>query len=86
MCPVAAQRARYRYSCFDHFSENTQAYGYAAAFGMSKTREDDVVNQLVELTRRAPRAGLRRPTSGFLLRRGPLPWGVVVLSGEATEY
>ena len=51
--PAAAQRARYRYSCFDHFGENTQAYGYAAAFGMSKTCEDDVVKQLMELTRQA---------------------------------
>jgi erythromycin esterase-like protein len=51
--PTAAQRARYRYSYFDHFSDNTQAYGYAAAFGMTKTSEDEVVNQLLELTRRA---------------------------------
>lgn len=51
--PEAAQRGRYRYSCFDHFGDNTQAYGYAAAFGMSKTSEDEVVNQLLELTRKA---------------------------------
>ena len=51
--PAAAQRARYRYSCFDHFGENTQAYGYAAAFGMGETCEEAVVAQLVELTRQA---------------------------------
>src|SRR5439155_14420847 len=51
--PAAAQRARYRYSCFDHFVEDTQAYGYAAAFGLSRTCEDEVVKQLVELTQRA---------------------------------
>jgi erythromycin esterase-like protein len=51
--PPAAQRARYRYSCFDHFGEDTQAYGYAAAFGLSKTCEDEVVKQLQELTQRA---------------------------------
>src|SRR5918996_360243 len=30
--PEAAQRARYRYACFDHFGEDPQAYGYAASF------------------------------------------------------
>jgi erythromycin esterase-like protein len=47
--PEAARRARYRYSCFEHFGENTQAYGYAASFGLSKTCEDEVVSQLVEM-------------------------------------
>src|SRR3989449_3740548 len=28
--PAAARRARYRYSCFEHFAEDTQSYGYAA--------------------------------------------------------
>ena len=49
----AARRARYRYSCFEHFGEDTQAYGYAAGFGLSDTCETDVVEQLVELQRRA---------------------------------
>lgn len=51
--PEAARRARFRYSCFDHFGEDTQAYGYAASFGMSKTCEDAVVAQLLELLRTA---------------------------------
>jgi erythromycin esterase-like protein len=51
--PEAAQRARYRYSCFDHFGEDTQAYGYAAGFGVAESCEDEVVNQLIELQRRA---------------------------------
>jgi erythromycin esterase-like protein len=51
--PEAAQRARYRYACFDHFGEDPQAYGYAASFDLSVSCEDDVVNQLVELRRRA---------------------------------
>lgn len=51
--PDAAHRARYRYSCFDHFGENVQAYGYAATVGLSKTCEDEVVSQLVEMQRRA---------------------------------
>ncbi|CAN5438373.1 hypothetical protein BH20ACI3_BH20ACI3_19160 [soil metagenome] len=46
-------RARYRYSCFDHFGENTQAYGYAASFGLTESCENEVVSQLVELRRRA---------------------------------
>ena len=50
--PEAAQRARFRYGCFDHFGEDTQAYGYAAAFGLGKTCESEVVRQLVELTSR----------------------------------
>src|SRR5947209_7138706 len=47
--PEAAKRARYRYSCFEHFGEDTQAYGYAASFEISKTCEDEVVNELIEL-------------------------------------
>jgi erythromycin esterase-like protein len=51
--PEAASRARYRYSCFEHFSEDTQAYGYAANFGLTESCERDVIEQLVELRRRA---------------------------------
>ncbi len=47
--PEAAQRARYRYSCLEHFGEDSQAYGYAASFGMSQPCEDEVIKQLVEL-------------------------------------
>ena len=51
--PEAARRARYRYGCFEHFGEDTQAYGYAASIGLSKSCEDQVVSQLTELQRRA---------------------------------
>jgi erythromycin esterase-like protein len=51
--PEGAKRARDRYSCFDHFGEDTQAYGYATGLGFSQSCEDEVVNQLVEMTRRA---------------------------------
>ncbi len=51
--PAAAKRARYRYSCFEHFAEDTQAYGYAANFGITESCERDVIDQLVELRRRA---------------------------------
>jgi erythromycin esterase-like protein len=51
--PEAARRARYRYSCFEHFGEDTQAYGYAASVDVSDSCEDEVVAQLIELQRRA---------------------------------
>jgi erythromycin esterase-like protein len=51
--PDAARRARVRYGCFEHFAENTQAYGYAAGAGIAESCENDVVEQLVELRRRA---------------------------------
>src|SRR5438105_14091154 len=51
--PAAAKRARYRYSCFEHFAEDTQAYGYAANFGITESCERDVIEQLIELRRRA---------------------------------
>jgi erythromycin esterase-like protein len=47
--PDAAARARHRYSCFEHFGLDPQSYGYAANFGLSRSCEDDVVAQLVEL-------------------------------------
>lgn len=54
--PEAAARARYRYACFDHYGEDSQAYGYAANFGMQAGCEDEVVQQLAELNRRAAEA------------------------------
>lgn len=51
--PEAARRARYRYGCFEHFGEDSQAYGYAAGFGLTAPCEDEVIAQLVELQRRA---------------------------------
>jgi erythromycin esterase-like protein len=51
--PAAAKRARYRYSCFEHFAEDDQAYGYAASFGLSESCEREVIEQLIELRRQA---------------------------------
>jgi erythromycin esterase-like protein len=51
--PEAAERARFRYSCFDAFGEEPQSYGYAATLGLSRTCERDVVAQLLEMRRRA---------------------------------
>src|SRR3954465_10663364 len=50
--PAAAERARYRYGCFEDFAEDTQAYAYAATIGASRSCEDDVVAQLIDLRRR----------------------------------
>ena len=51
--PEGARRARYRYSCFEHFGEDSQAYGYVASFDLQRSCEDEAVNQLVEMQRRA---------------------------------
>jgi erythromycin esterase-like protein len=51
--PEGAQRARYRYACFEHFGEDPQTYGYAAGFGLSPTCESEVISQLIDLQRRA---------------------------------
>ena len=51
--PEAAQRARARYACFDHFGKNEQAYGYATGLGLAESCEEEVVSQLVEMHRRA---------------------------------
>jgi erythromycin esterase-like protein len=50
--PAAAARARFRYSCFDHFGEDSQAYGYSAGFGMTESCEQAVIDQLLEMRRR----------------------------------
>jgi len=50
--PDAATRARFRYGCFDHAAADSQAYGYAASFGMRKSCEDEV-SQLVDMMRHA---------------------------------
>ena len=51
--PEGARRARYRYSCFEHFGEDPQAYGYAASIDVSQSCEDEAVAQLVDLRRQA---------------------------------
>jgi erythromycin esterase-like protein len=47
--PLAAERARARYACFDHFGKDEQAYGYATGLGIAESCEDEVVSQLLEL-------------------------------------
>ena len=55
----AAARARARYACFDHFNEDSQAYGYAATTGLEESCEREVVEQLVELQKAAAAYGSR---------------------------
>ena len=39
--PDGAERARYRYGCFEDFAEDLQAFGYAAKIGLSRSCEDE---------------------------------------------
>ena len=55
--PEAARRARRRYSCFDHFGDDAQQYGYATELGAEESCEPEVVAQLVELQSAAARDG-----------------------------
>jgi erythromycin esterase-like protein len=57
--PAEAQRARDRYSCFDHVGAEGQAYGFALAYQGAIPCEDEVVAQLIELRRKSD-AYLRR--------------------------
>jgi erythromycin esterase-like protein len=66
--PDGAQRARRRYACFESFAQDSQAYGYATAVGLSPSCEDGVVAQLVELRRCAAEYASRdgdRPEDEF---------------------
>ncbi len=66
--PDAAERARFRYACFDHVNDDPQAYGYVASMDLGRSCEDAVVRQLLELRQRAseyaPRDG-RRDADAF---------------------
>ncbi|MCA9863558.1 MAG: erythromycin esterase family protein, partial [Thermomicrobiales bacterium] len=53
--PESATRARARYSCFDHFGDDPQVYGYATTAGIAEPCENEVVGQLVELQQEAGR-------------------------------
>ena len=51
--PAAAARARRGYGCFDTYGDDVQSYGYAATIGLSRSCEDEVVEQLSALRRQA---------------------------------
>jgi erythromycin esterase-like protein len=50
--PQAANRARQRYSCFDMYGEDVQAYGHATALHLGLSCENEVIAQLMELRRK----------------------------------
>jgi erythromycin esterase-like protein len=51
--PAAAARARRGYACFDVFGDDVQLYGYTAGLSLERSCEDEVVEQLLDLRRRA---------------------------------
>jgi erythromycin esterase-like protein len=51
--PEAAAEARKRYSCFEDFGDDPQAYGMTAGLHRSQSCEQEVVEQLLALQRRA---------------------------------
>ena len=51
--PDEAQRARERYSCFDHVGAEGQAYGFALAHRQAVPCESEVVAQLIALRRQS---------------------------------
>jgi erythromycin esterase-like protein len=57
--PNAAKQARSRYSCFDHFDNDAQVYGFVTGTGIAKSCEEEVVNQLVDLQRRVMESARR---------------------------
>ncbi len=59
--PPAADRARERYACFEHFGGESQEYGRAVSLGISESCRRGVVEQLLEL---------HRNSVGYLRRDG----------------
>ncbi|MFL5446688.1 MAG: erythromycin esterase family protein [Myxococcales bacterium] len=55
--PAAAERARQRYSCFDHHAGDPQAYGYAARLGIGADCEEGAVKMLAEMQKRVAADG-----------------------------
>lgn len=51
--PEGAERARQRYGCFEEFGRDSQAYGYASSLGLSRTCEEEALQQLLDLRRSA---------------------------------
>jgi erythromycin esterase-like protein len=51
--PAAAAHARRGYACFDVFGDDVQSYGYAASLSLERSCEDEVIEQLIDLRRRA---------------------------------
>lgn len=50
--PAAAEIARQRYACFDHFGPDPQSYGFIAGNEVEKSCQEAVVAQLVDMLKR----------------------------------
>ncbi|MEC5163233.1 MULTISPECIES: erythromycin esterase family protein [unclassified Janthinobacterium] len=51
--PGAARRARERYNCFDHLAQDPQHYAAAARFGLRKSCQEEVLEQLLDMAEQA---------------------------------
>ena len=51
--PDAADDARRRYACFDHYGDDSQQYAYATGLGNSESCQRDVIAQLQQMQQRA---------------------------------
>lgn len=51
--PAAAQRAKLRYSCFDHLQTDPQTYGYLTTLGIKKSCIKEAIEQLIEFQHKA---------------------------------
>jgi erythromycin esterase-like protein len=51
--PVAAEEARKRYACFDHYGDDSQQYAYSAGLGHSESCQREVLTQLQQMQQRA---------------------------------
>src|SRR5262249_290228 len=57
--PGAAERARQRDACFDHFGEDGQSYGFATSLHLGHSCENEVIAQLGEVHRNAAEYAMR---------------------------
>jgi erythromycin esterase-like protein len=62
--PPAAQRARDRYACFDHFSPDSRRYGLLARLGVSPPCTQEVMAVLIDMRRKAAQANASDPREG----------------------
>jgi erythromycin esterase-like protein len=59
--PEAAKHARERYRCFDRFGPDDQVYGFLAASGATPSCKEQVIEQLMELQKKALDYARRSP-------------------------
>lgn len=61
--PQAAERAKKRYACFDHFGEDPQVYGYQTTLAGKSSCEQEVALQLFDLRQKEISAFLEKNSS-----------------------